>query len=317
MTDNPIAGGVVAALDIGGTMIKGSLTDAGGAQLTTVHIPTPRGEEEIVSTVRGALADLTSTTDALVGVGVAVPGAVDLQAGVARYSANLGWRDLPLTAFTEGVVKSTVPVVFEHDVRCAGFADLALGATRDIDDACVIVVGTGIAAVSIAGGSPIRGAQMLAGEIGHLPVVPDGEQCGCGQSGCLEVYASAAAISRRYETRTGMSASTDQVIAAVGYDTAAAEVWNDALRTMGLGCLAVAMVNDPAVIAFAGGLSEAGTSLTTSVGDLLAERLSWRSAPQVVVSPLGSRAGLCGIALHTWEASGQRVDRTAWAREMT
>ena len=135
-------------------------------------------------------------------MGVVVPGAVDADAGRAVFSANLGFRDVPLR---EIVAEATgLPALLEHDVRAAGVAEQELGATAGVDDYVLAVIGTGIAAVIQTGGRARRRAQpSVPGELGHIPVWPGGEQCSCGQRGCLERYASAAAIARRYAQAGG------------------------------------------------------------------------------------------------------------------
>ena len=112
------------------------------------------------------------------------------------FSANVGFRDVPLR---EIVAEATgLPALLEHDVRAAGVAEDELGATAGVDDYVLAVIGTGIAAVLKTGGRTVAGAIRLPGELGHIPVWPGGELCSCGQRGCLERYASAAAITRRY-----------------------------------------------------------------------------------------------------------------------
>jgi predicted NBD/HSP70 family sugar kinase len=96
-----------------------------------------------------------------------------------------------------------VPTVLDHDVRAAGLAERTIGLARDRADSLVAVIGTGIAAVITSAGRHVSGARWLAGELGHMAVWPDGEECPCGQRGCPERYASAASIARRYAERGG------------------------------------------------------------------------------------------------------------------
>src|SRR5581483_3670055 len=105
---------------------------------------------------------------------------------------------------------------------------------RDVTDCLVVVIGTGIAGVVVAGGAHIRGARDLAGEIGHVPVYPDGDLCACGQRGCTETYASAAAIARRYTARTGVAASAADIANRLLADPTAAGVWDEAAAALGI-----------------------------------------------------------------------------------
>jgi glucokinase len=307
----------VVAIDVGGTGIKLALVDGSGVAREQAQLATPvaDGPAAVVEAVRGAAAKLA--VPQAVALGIVVPGEVDVAAGVARYSANIGWRDVPLRALLSADLG--LPVVLDHDVRAAGLAERTLGRAAGVADCLLVVAGTGIAGVLIAGGATVRGATDLAGELGHIPVYPDGELCACGQRGCLETYASAAAIARRYAARTGAApdaaqpASAADVVATRGTDPAAAAVWAEATEALGIALATYTMLLDPALIVLGGGLAAAGDALLEPVREVLAARLTWRPPPRLTLSPLGGRAGLSGAALLAWQAVG-RTDFTAWTR---
>ncbi|MDE3130787.1 MAG: ROK family protein, partial [Acidobacteriota bacterium] len=177
----------VAAVDVGGTTIKGAVVDITGQVLRERARPTPAaaGPEAVIAALLELIEELTAerNADATVApvraVGVVVPGAVDAWAGRAVFSANLGFRDVPLRQIVAGA--TGLPTVLEHDVRAAGVAERELGATAGVDDHLLAVIGTGIAAVIESGGRPVPGASQIAGELGHIPVWPGGELCSCGQ----------------------------------------------------------------------------------------------------------------------------------------
>ena len=225
-----------------------------------------------------------------------VPGYVDAEAGLALFSANVGFRNVPLRAL---VAEATgLPTVLEHDVRAAGVAEQELGATAGVEDYVLAVIGTGIAAVLQTGGRPIVGATKIPGELGHIPVWPGGEQCSCGKRGCLERYASAAAIARRYADAGGVPGlSTEEVLARVGDDQIARRVWAEAVEALALAFTTCTMLLDPALIVIGGGLSAAGDALLEPVRAELAKLVPWREPPPVTLSPLGARAGLLGAAI--------------------
>jgi glucokinase len=293
----------VVAVDVGGTSIKAAVIGESGATLRTLDVPTPvaDGADAVVAAIRGVARSLADP--GVCAIGVVVPGVVDVATGIARYSANLGWRDVPIAELL--TAESGVPVAVEHDVRAAGHAERTLGLARDAADCLVVVIGTGIAGVVVAGGSHVRGALDLAGEIGHVPVYPDGEVCACGQRGCTETYASAAAISRRYATRTGTPSSAQEIVAARTSDPAAQQVWDEAAEALALALAGYTMLLDPALIVLAGGLAGAGAALRDPVRAALAGRLLWRPVPRVEVSPLAGRAGQYGAALFAWRAAGR------------
>ena len=168
------------AIDVGGTGIKAGVFDAAGRQLRRLERPTPAadGPDAVVAAVRAVARELAEPD--VGAVGTVVPGSVDVTAGIARYSANLGWRDVPLRDLL--IADIGRPVALEHDVRAAGLAETVLGRLRGIDDCLLLVIGTGIAGVVRSGGATLRGATDLAGEIGHVPVYPDGDLCACGDA---------------------------------------------------------------------------------------------------------------------------------------
>jgi glucokinase len=306
--------GAVVAVDVGGTSIKGALIDASGAAQRESVVPTPvaDGADAVVSAIRSTVRELAAAADSAAGVGVVVPGDVDADAGVARFSANLGWRDVPLRALLREDLG--LPTVLDHDVRAAGLAERTIGLARGCDDCLVAVIGTGIAGVITSAGRHVPGARALAGELGHMAVWPDGEACPCGQRGCLERYSSAAAIARHYFERSGERVDAAEVLARVGQDPLASAVWGEAVEALGIALAACTMLLDPALIVLGGGLAAAGTALLEPVRAALTTRVVWRDVPALELSTLGSRAGLLGSALLAWQAAGV-TDFEAWTRE--
>ena len=168
-------------------------------------------------------------------MGVVVPGHVDAEAGRALFSANVGFRDVPLR---EIVAEATgLPALLEHDVRAAGVAEQELGATAGVEDYVLAVIGTGIAAVLQTGGRAVVGATKLSrASSGTSPSGPGGEQCSCGQRGCLERYASAAAIARRYAEAGGEPGLSAERGAGAARATtqSRARVWAEAIEALAL-----------------------------------------------------------------------------------
>jgi glucokinase len=233
--------------------------------------------------------------------GVAVPGSVDEAAGVALYSANIGWRDVPLRALLEERLALTAAVA--HDVRAASIAEGALGAARGVRDYLFVGIGTGIGGGIVAGGQPLRGAHGLAGEIGHLMVRPDGPECACGARGCAETLASAAAIGLRYKARSGAGrdATAERVaeLAAAG-DPVAAAVWQEGVDALARALAHYVTLLDPEVIVIGGGLAGAGEVLLGPLRVALQAFLTFQVGPRILGGQLGSDAGCLGAALVAW-----------------
>jgi glucokinase len=286
----------VVALDVGGTGIKAAVVrDRTPEHEITVPTPVAEGPDAVVSAIRQTVANLIADAGHVDAVGVIAPGPVDAHNGVLISAVNMGWHNVPMRQILQQ--QFGLPAAVEHDVRAAGLAERVLGRTRGIDDAFTITIGTGIAGLIIARGEPIIGAKALGGEIGHAPVHPEGELCPCGSRGCLERYASASAIARRYQALTGRAATAAECVARLHTDPAARRVWDDATTALGLALATYTTLLDPALIVLGGGLANAGTVLRDPVRAELARRVTWRDVPPVELSPLGSRAGLLGAAL--------------------
>lgn len=287
----------VVAVDLGGTTIKGAVLDGASRVLRERSRPTPaaEGPDAVIAALLELIAQLRAEGE-VDAVGVVVPGHVDGASGRAIFSANVGFRDVPLRDI---LAQATgLPALLEHDVRAAGVAEDELGATGGVDDYVLAVIGTGIAAVLKTGGSAVRGAISLPGELGHIPVWPGGEPCSCGQRGCLERYASAAAITRRYAAAGGEPGlSAGDVLARRGDDPAAARAWEEAIEALALAFTTCTYLLDPELIVIGGGLSAAGEALLEPLLEALARLVVWRPVPRVELSMLGARAGLLGAGL--------------------
>ena len=290
--------GVVVAVDVGGTTIKSATVDADTRLLDTSHRATP-GAADVVDAVCAEIALLRGRSVPTVhAVGLVLPGIVDAAAGIARYSANIGWRDLPIRDLV--AERTGLPVSIEHDVRAAGLAEADRGAARQSRSTLYVAIGTGIAAAVIEGGTALAGATNQAGELGHLPVYPDGERCACGQRGCAETYASAAALPRRYAAAGGDPGVRDApgvVARATAGDPAARRVFDEAVTALGRALVTATLLLDPELIVLGGGLSLAGPALLEPVAAALSGGLAWRRAPGLVAARFGADSGRVGAAL--------------------
>jgi glucokinase len=304
--------GHLIGVDVGGTTTKAALVDAGGRIVETRRFPTPGSSRETgtdhVAEVVGSVAAVTKelgdrAPGGVEALGVAVPGLVDDQRGVAVWSENLRWRDVPLRELlTE---QTGVPVRVGHDVRAGAVAEVRLGAARGADDAVFLPVGTGIAAALVIGGRFHTG-DGFAGEIGHVSTGRT-EPCACGGRGCLETLASAAAIARRYADATGRRvAGAAEVLQRLEHgDRDAARVWDDAVGLLAWGVTVLVGVLAPEVVVVGGGLAEAGERLLGPLRSGVEARLTFQRPPRIVRSEFGDLAGCLGAALHAEERLGR------------
>lgn len=293
MDARPVAfAGNVVGIDIGGTTIKAGRFAADGRLLDRAAVPTPADGAVIAGAVAAIAARLRD--DGTAAVAAVLPGIVDRAGGVVRWSANLGWRDVSLRAQLESELG--VPVVVEHDVTAAALAEHEQTGT----DLLYVGLGTGIGSAYVVGGTVLRGATGLAGEIGHVMVRSDGEPCACGRAGCLEVYASGSGVARRYAAAAGGQPSTDvtavDVVARQGIEPLASQIWAEAVDALAVALADATLLLDPARIVLGGGLAGAGERLSVPVTAALAAQLPWRPAPPVSISTLGGDAGIRGAA---------------------
>ncbi|QNP71944.1 ROK family protein [Streptomyces roseirectus] len=296
----------VIALDVGGTAMKGALVGADGALLHRDRRPTARerGPEAVIEGILGFADDLRAYGVQHLGgpalaAGLAVPGIIDEPHGVAVYAANLGWRDAPLRALLADRVGA--PAALGHDVRTGGLAEGRLGAARDTPRFLFLALGTGIAGAlgTPAGIEP--GAHGSAGEIGHVVVRPDGLPCPCGQHGCLERYASAAAVSEAWARVSGGGDAADCAKAVDAGDERAREVWHRAITALADGLMTAITLLDPATIVIGGGLAEAGDTLFTPLREAVSRRVTFQHLPKITPAALGDTAGCLGAGLMAWD----------------
>ncbi|MEU7829195.1 MULTISPECIES: ROK family protein [unclassified Nonomuraea] len=291
------------AVDVGGTTLKGGLVGRDGTPLYVERRATPRAEgpERVIAAISAFVTDLSRARSSgggvlePVAVGLAVPGLVT--ATHAVFSAAIGWRDVPVEAFTE----VDLPVALGHDVRSAGEAELAYGGGSG--DVLYLPIGTGIAGAVVLSGSLYGGAAGWAGQIGHIPVRPDGLLCACGQRGCLAAYASASAIA----ARCGENSAADVVARVLTGDAQAVAVWDEAVEALSLALATYTLLLDPDLVVIGGGLSLAGDTLIGPLRERLPDLLTFRRPPALRVSALGVHAGLLGAGLLGWRAQEAHV----------
>ena len=186
-------------VDLGGTNLRIAAVDEHGTLLekTTTGTQAGRGRDYVINemceAIRAIVAKLSSST--LAGIGIGVPGIIDMDTGMLRESPNLpGWHDYPVQDEIER--RLGTKVILENDANAAALGEKWLGAARDYDDMLMLTLGTGVGGGIVLGGRVWHGARGMAGEPGHITIEPEGPPCPCGNHGCLEQYASATAVMR-------------------------------------------------------------------------------------------------------------------------
>lgn len=306
---------IVVGVDIGGTAIKVGVCNLEGQLLHTYEGPTgnEHGEsvicDNIAAYARLVVEQAKLSWHDVQGVGVGVPGFLDIPNGIVKFSANLDFRDTPLKAILEDKLQKKVLV--NNDANVAALGEAWGGAGKGIDQCVCFTLGTGVGGGIIIGGKVIEGFNGLAGELGHMNLVPDAEaiECGCGKTGCLETVSSATGIIRMANdaVRNGESTTLsvveditakEVVDAAKAGDEVAKRIVARAALYLGKALGQIAVVLNPERIIIGGGVSKAGDFLFDQVREVFEQ-----SAPKalvegvsVVPAVLGNNAGVVGAA---------------------
>jgi glucokinase len=306
---------LTCGIDIGGTKIAGAVVDEDGTVLAEARVVSPATDPSAIeAAVAGLVAQLVADHP-VTAVGVGAAGYIASDRSTVLFAPNIAWRNEPLGADLGRLVG--LPVVVENDGNVAAWGEFRYGAGRDHDDQLMVTVGTGVGGGVIAGGRLLRGAHGVAGEIGHLRLVPDGRLCGCGNHGCLEQYASGSALVRdtREVVLADPTAAAD-LLARAGGDveaidgpliTAAAQD-GDAFAAgrlaalgdaLGQGIASLAAVLDPGVVVIGGGVSEARDLLLDPIRTAFERELTgrgFRPEAEIRLAAMGNRAGVVGAA---------------------
>jgi glucokinase len=189
------------AVDLGGTNLRVAVVDSNGNMLEklTTGTQVSRGRDRVITEmcddIRHLAAKFTGNGLQMAGIGIGVPGIIDMHTGFLRESPNLpGWENYPVRDEIERRLGTRV--ILENDANAAAMGEKWLGAGRDADDICMFTLGTGVGGGLIMHGRIWHGMTGMAGELGHMTVEPNGHPCPCGNRGCVEQYASATAIVR-------------------------------------------------------------------------------------------------------------------------
>ncbi len=306
--------GLTIGVDIGGTKIAAGVVDEKGSVLDTCKVPTPDTAEGVVDAIADAVRRVGSGhTAEAVGIGAA--GYVDDKRATVLFAPNIDWRREALKEKVEHRVG--LPVVVENDANAAAWGEYRFGAGQGHDDVVCVTLGTGLGGGIIIGGRLHRGRFGVAGEFGHIRVVPDGLLCGCGSQGCWEQYASGRALVRYARQRAAATPDNARVLlelsggtpesvegrhiseAARAGDPVAVDSFRELARWAGAGLADLASLFDPSAFIVGGGVSDEGDLVLDPIRKSFRRWLvgnQWRPHAQVLAARLGGEAGLVGAA---------------------
>lgn len=307
-------------IDVGGTNVKIALVDGEGKIIYSNSVPTyaQMGYEYTVNNIKQAIRDLMkeTNTDAkeIEGIGFDFPGQVDYKTGVVKLAPNIpGWVNVPIAQMIEE--EFNIPTRIDNDVRCAALGELKFGAGKGCENFVCITVGTGIGSGLVINGQLVRGAANAAGEIGHIKLQMNGGPiCGCGDTGCLEAFASGPSIvamaqeylkggkSTKFREMAGADGEITPYIvakAAEAGDPVAKRIFEIVGTYIGMGLVSVINLLNPEKVIIGGGVAAAGDLLFDPIRKTIKERAMVVAGNSVEIVPaeLGNSAGVIGASM--------------------
>ena len=314
-------------IDLGATTVKAGVVSAQKNLQATFAVETANQKgsdvlERIINCARQAVAQANLNLSDITAMGIASPGPIDIKAGIICDSPNIqGWRDIPLAKLLSEALG--LPAVLENDANAAALGEYHLGAGQSVAVMAMFTLGSGIGGGVVIDGEVLHGAHGFAAELGHVILLPGGRQCGCGQRGCAEAYASANSTAARAveALQQGRESSLGQLLPAgrqltakdvVDHarqgDTLAGEILDGTAYYLALLSLNVRAVVDPQLIVLGGGMAQAGDILLSAVRKHFKEQgwhLQGADRCRIELAALGNQAGVIGAALAAAKVLGR------------
>ena len=294
-------------IDLGGTSIKLGIIDLLGNVMQKSEVPTPyKKYDETLELFDELIRDTGIDHNKIVGIGIGVPGFVNIHNGSIDFLPNVGWKSVNLKKDLEN--KTNLPVFVDNDANLAALGEMQNGAGRGNKNLIVITIGTGVGAGIIINGEIYHGKDAMAGEIGHLTINPDSTVlCNCGKYGCLETEVSATAmlnhkknaIEMGRDTLLTLDATTKEIFEAVDKeDPLANEIINNTAYYLGLALSQIVTVLAPEKIVIGGGVSKANNLLLDPTIQYFKRFSNEKLAKQteIVLAELENDAGMIGAA---------------------
>lgn len=308
--------------DLGGTNVRAALVDTMTGEISGITmIPTMAREgydavmKRIAKLVKQVIQKSDLGSEQIGGVSVGMPGTVDMDKGVVQFLPNLSgqWRDVPLCSVVSGYLD--LPVFLMNDVRAITFGEWKFGAGKGVATMVCFAIGTGIGGGLVINHRLHLGIGGTAGELGHQTIDMNGPQCGCGNNGCVETYASGPAIAaagikavvQGATTRIGEMVDFDLnkinagtiAQAALEGDQVAQKIFDDAGTALGVAISNLVVSVSPERVVIGGGVLRAGDLLLEPIRRTIRQRVHVVPVDRVEIVPalLGDSAGIIGNAM--------------------
>lgn len=289
---------VTLGIDLGGTKILVAAVRH-GTVIAREQVPTPQtGFRDVVTAIRDAARSVLEEAgpERVTRAGIGSPGPLDLREGLVLFAPNIvGMENVPLRAAVEESLG--LPVTLENDANAAGYAEHLYGAATGLPTSIYLTLSTGIGGGLFIGEEIIHGANGIAGEVGHMAVLPGGPVGGDGHPGTLEALAAGRAIARDATYAYGLPLTTKEVFARAedGERTALAIIDNAAEFTA-IGMANLVKILDPAAFVLGGGLTRAGDFYLGRIRERFSTHVRGYPEPDIRLAQLGDDAGVIGAA---------------------
>lgn len=311
-------------VDLGGTNIAvGVINDKYeiiGRGKTKTNMPRPAEEifDDIVKCIFAAVEDAKITMSEVDAIGIGTPGSCDKENGVILYANNLDFNNVPAVKLINSKIPD-IKVYIENDANCAALGEALAGSGRGKSSFIAITLGTGVGGGVVLDGKILAGCNDAGGELGHITIKFDGEECNCGRVGCWERYASATALVN--QTKKAMLENKDSKMwelcggdienaggrtafdAMRAGDAVGKTVVDNYIRYIALGTTDIVNIFQPEMICFGGGICNEGETLLAPLREYVAEwRYSKKQLKQTEIcrATLGNDAGIIGAALTSY-----------------
>jgi glucokinase len=305
-------------IDIGGTKIAAGIYDENHVLIHREQVSTPTSataiDAQLASMYRAAKAEVGK----IEAIGISAAGNVGSDRRTMLFSANIAaWVNYPLADRLSALIDNEVPVIVENDANSAGWGEYIAGAGKGSTNMVMLTVGTGLGGAFVLDNKLYRGSFGMAAEVGHLPMVPDGETCGCGLRGCAEKYISGTALERfaraavRRNPQKGarllelaggdIDAIRGEMVsqAATEGDELGLYAFNKIGEWLGRTMAAIAAVLDPDRFVIGGGVVSIGDILLTPARKNYVRFLqaaAYRPHAEILTASAGNDAGMMGVA---------------------
>ena len=315
----PRSAGIVFGVRLEPDRIAVVAADLGGKIIDRESRPGSEDPRTAIQSLAMAIAKLGQRLGSFPqrAIGIGVPGLID-RSGQLIFAPNLGWRDVPLA---ELAAKSlSAPIVIENDTNAAAIAEREFGSCAGVDDFIYVSGHSGVGGAIFAAGRLYRGAEGLAGEFGHIRVVPGGRACGCGGRGCLEAYAAVPGLLASLAERGSPAATIAEVaMRAEAGDAAVVALLGETGDLIGRALAGSVNALNPSHLVLGGNLAVVAPWMLTALRNALARAAMEQLAARlnIELSPLGADAVLMGgvaLALQKVDADLIQADGLAGVR---